>query len=221
MRALWAFLLVPSFAEVQRDVRSKTARQYLSPSMTAEISVGTPPQTFTVAVDHFSSDFFLVDVNAKAPVPESKCPSYCRDKVFCEFICQQSCCKADKELRSTFDKSKSSTFQAVDGDFSIYGISGSRGTDTLQVGDVGAVAIRIPKTLFGQATNIAQDALSDDVDGVIGFSTSVGGDDGFSSFLRNAAKQHIIGRPVYTVWLSKDGGDIGGMITYGDVDMEN
>uniref|UniRef100_A0A914D799 Peptidase A1 domain-containing protein n=1 Tax=Acrobeloides nanus TaxID=290746 RepID=A0A914D799_9BILA len=208
------------------------------------ITIGTPDQTFNVAFDTDSSNLWVPDKTCD--LVGGKCTDYCEPgnwlcPAFCDY---PSCChlgnsdssrifKKPNNLitcggKHLFDSSKSSTYKKNGQQFTIpYGndnTTGYLGMDTVRFGDVFTKPLVIPNTTFGLATYISNDFNDDDIiDGVLGLGFTSLAVDGVVPPLINAYNQHVIDRPLFTVYLqvvySVD--VVGGVITYGDIDTQN
>uniref|UniRef100_A0A7I4YZF4 Peptidase A1 domain-containing protein n=1 Tax=Haemonchus contortus TaxID=6289 RepID=A0A7I4YZF4_HAECO len=164
------------------------------------ITVGTPPQLFTVIVDTGSADFWI---------PDRSCTT-CGDKRL--FYSQSS---------STYSK-MSRSFLASNR----FGITeGFYGMDTLRLATNNMIAIR--STVMGQANELPA-ALSalDGVDGVLGLAfQSIASDKSIQPpFIRGVA-QGDIAQSVFSIWLEEqwqtsDNGTHG-VIYYGDYDLDH
>jgi hypothetical protein len=103
--------------------------------------------------------------------------------------------------------------------------SGFLGVDTVSFGAAGTQQLVVPKTTFGQATDIA-DVFAQDpaIDGILGLAfTSLAVDNVVPPFI-NAVNQKLVDQPIFTVYL-EERGDIdntpGGVFTYGGLDTKN
>ncbi|XGW07012.1 hypothetical protein V3C99_016932 [Haemonchus contortus] len=164
------------------------------------ITVGTPPQLFTVIVDTGSADFWI---------PDSSCTT-CSSK-------------------RLFNSKSSSTYTKISRSFlasNHFGVTeGSYGMDTLRLATNDANAIVIPSTVMGQANELpaAVSALNG-VDGVLGLAFQIiASDNTFSPpFIRGVA-QGDIAQSVFSIWLEEqwqtsDNGTHG-VIYYGGYDL--
>ncbi|KAH7716277.1 aspartic protease 2 [Aphelenchoides avenae] len=203
----------------------------------ANVSIGTPPQRFLVLLSLNTGAFWVPDKTC----PSTKCPSYCKDAVYCKSLCDPRCCStksvarltpseldkmADCGWRNRFDSSKSSSY-IKDGKhftdiFSDADADGFIGIDTVTLGDTNGLTV--PSQTFGQATS---GIFGDDMayDGVLGIGPAKSALPGMWPLLFNAKQQGVIQKNVVTVALIREGiqsPDLpGGTITYGDVDTKN
>nr|CDJ94052.1 Peptidase A1 domain containing protein [Haemonchus contortus] len=163
------------------------------------ITVGTPPQLFTVIVDTGSADFWI---------PDSSCTT-CRNK-------------------RLFGSQNSSSYSKISRSFianNQFGLTeGFYGMDTLRLATDDANAIIIPSTVMGQVNRMptAVSALNG-VDGVFGLAfQSIATDDTIPPFIRGVA-QGDIAQSFFSIWLEEqwqtsDNGTHG-VIYYGGYDL--
>nr|CDJ90252.1 Peptidase A1 domain containing protein [Haemonchus contortus] len=164
------------------------------------ITVGTPPQLFTVIVDTGSADFW---------VPDSSCTT-CKNKR-----------RFNSQSSTTYSK-KSSSFMASNH----FGVTeGFYGMDTLRLSTNDANMIVIPSTVMGQANELPAAVSSlNGVDGVLGLAfQSIASDNTIPPpFIRGVA-QGDIAQSVFSIWLEEqwqtsDNGTHG-VIYYGGYDL--
>jgi len=163
--------------------------QYYGP-----ISIGTPPQNFTVIFDTGSSNLW---------VPSSMCP-----------ITNIAC-----HLHHRYNHSMSSTYQANGTAFSIeYGsgsLTGFLSEDTVNVG-----GLNVQGQTFGEAMN--QPGLSWIVgkfDGLLGMAYQSISVDSVTPLWYNILDQKLVDSPVFGFWLSQNAAaPMGGELTLGGVD---
>jgi hypothetical protein len=163
------------------------------------MTIGTPPQMFSVILDTGSANLWIPDIKCK------------------------TCEKAKKNL---YDSSKSSTYQANGQAWEVqYGdgsdASGILGVDTVAIGDP-SNSLSIPKTTFGQATKENSIMVEDpSFDGILGLAfTSLAVDNVIPPVI-NAINQGLLSMPIFMVWLEERGDKDnvpGGYITYGGLD---
>jgi hypothetical protein len=164
----------------------------------ANVTTGTPPQTFTIVPDTGSSNYWLIDI---------KCTS-------------QACQGYQAPLKHRFDSSKSSTFSAQPGTpFSIqYGsgsCDGNLATDTLSF-----AGLTIKQQVFGLSEDIADVFGYQPVDGIMGLGWPALAVDNVVPPVQNLLPQ--LTQKLFTVWMDRkkkpsEGGS-GGIITYGAID---
>ncbi|KAH7710867.1 aspartic protease 2 [Aphelenchoides avenae] len=88
----------------------------------ANVSIGTPPQRFLVLLSLNTGAFWVPDKTC----PSSKCPAFCKDALYCKYLCDPRCCSAksvarlvpgeldrweDCGWRNRFDSAKSSSYK--------------------------------------------------------------------------------------------------------------
>jgi hypothetical protein len=181
------------------------------------------------------------------------CPSYCSIDQFCAALCDPSCCKNDVfkkdnangpcDGKQKFDQHESRTYKKEGRRFDIqYGtgsVSGFLGNDTVSLGDEGSDQLDIKNTIFGQVDQLSSIFADQPFDGILGLAfRSIAADDVQPVFqVKNKQKREIklifqhavelglVDKPIFTVWLKKDGGkaagESGGQITYGGLDDEH
>ncbi|CAJ0582857.1 unnamed protein product, partial [Mesorhabditis spiculigera] len=174
---------------------------YIDEEYLGNITIGTPDQQFKVVLDTGSSNLW---------VPDTTCNG-------------NACDGKDK-----FDQSTSGTYK-FDGTswYIAYGTgsaSGFLGVDTVRFGAPTENQLVVPKTRFGQATDIAQFFAGDPIDGILGLAFTSLAVDGVIPPLINAINQGLLDQPLFTVFLMHDGakeGAYGGVYTYGGIDTDN
>jgi len=146
----------------------------------ATITIGTPPQTFTVMADTGSSDLW---------VPSSACTS------------------APCSMKKSFNSAKSSTFQGNSSSkFNItYGTgaaNGISGSDTVNIG-----GIQIPKQTFGMATSLTPDFVNDPFDGLWGLGYDAISVQAAHTPFSNMISAGLVPLPIFGVHLSRNADD--------------
>uniref|UniRef100_A0A0N5A6H8 Peptidase A1 domain-containing protein n=1 Tax=Parastrongyloides trichosuri TaxID=131310 RepID=A0A0N5A6H8_PARTI len=213
----------------------QTVKDYEDMEFLANITIGTPPQTFVIVPDTGSSNLWIPDSTCGSSVKQ--CPSYCEDSVICQFLCDPSCCKSNEkssrqsncDQKNKFNSAKSSTYVENGQPFTIqYGsgnAEGFLGTDTVRfVGDYGT--LDVPRTTFGQATTISNDFTNSPADGILGLAFKSIAVDGITPPIINAINQNLLDQAIFTVYLQHKGlestyGTPGGAFTYGAFDSDN
>ncbi|KAK0411843.1 hypothetical protein QR680_005874 [Steinernema hermaphroditum] len=165
------------------------------------ITIGTPPQPFTIVLDTGSSNLWVIN---------SKCTS-------------EACRGCDDCYRKQFfDESKSKTFKLDGTHFSIqYGsgsCEGKLGVDTLSFG-----GLTYATQKFGISDSIADVFCYQPVDGILGLGWPALAEDNVVPPMQNVLPQ--LDQPLFTVWMDRhvkqsEGGN-GGLITYGAIDAQN
>jgi len=165
------------------------------------ITIGTPDQKFVVVLDTGSANLW---------VPSTGCGRTCNGKR-----------KYDSTKSSTADKSDTRSWSIQ------YGSGDAKGTlitDTMRFGDAGTPQLTVPKTLFGQATQISSDFSGDATDGILGLAFTSLAVDQVVPPLINAINQGLLDQPLFTVYLQHRGAldnVAGGVFTYGAIDTTN
>jgi len=169
------------------------------------VSLGTPPQQFTILLDTGSANLWVPDVSCAKK--HSKC-----------------------KQQNRFDSSKSSTYVKNGTKFEIGYADGSYtkgflGNDTFGIGDVGNQLI-IPNTTFAQATEEDDNSYDDPFDGVFGLAFQSISVDNVVPPLINAINLGLLDSPVFTVYMATEGDQVdmsnaGGVFTFGGIDTDN
>ncbi|ORZ41544.1 aspartic peptidase domain-containing protein [Catenaria anguillulae PL171] len=169
---------------------------YMNAQYFAEISIGTPPQSFGVVMDTGSSNLW---------VPSTRCSS---------IACW---------LHRRFDAEKSSTFVANGTKFAIrYGSGSLEGVisqDTVTVGD-----LVLEKTEFGESTKEPGIAFAlGKFDGILGLGYDTIAVNQVVPPFYQMINQGLLNNPLFTFWLgdtNKDK-DAGGELVFGDIDTDH
>jgi hypothetical protein len=174
---------------------SQPVKDYDDLSYVAEVSLGTPPQSFVILLDTGSSNLWIPDKTCSA--------SACSNK-------------------NQFDSSQSNTYQQNGRSWQImYGTgsaSGFLGTDKFCFGSSG---LCVDEQTFGQATYVADFFARTPIDGICGMAfASISVDHVTPPFI-NLLPQ--LDNPYFTVWMEhrKGEGVVGGQFTYGAFDTEH
>ncbi|XP_018406438.1 PREDICTED: lysosomal aspartic protease-like [Cyphomyrmex costatus] len=138
------------------------------------ITIGTPPQQFTVLFDTISADFW---------VPSIKCHKH-------------SCHSSNR-----YRHKKSKTYQSNDKLFKIEYENGYNVTGFLSTDLVNIAGISVENQTFGEATNELGFGVQSRFDGVLGMGYfPVSEED--TPFLLNMVKQNLLTRPVFSIFLN-------------------
>uniref|UniRef100_A0A914D0U6 Peptidase A1 domain-containing protein n=1 Tax=Acrobeloides nanus TaxID=290746 RepID=A0A914D0U6_9BILA len=172
---------------------------YIAANYVGNITIGTPEQNFIVYLDTGSANLWIPD---------------------------KSCNTCGKKNR--FDSTKSSSYIANGQYFSIqYGTgstAGYLGEDTVRLGAAGTNQLVIPKTTFGQASQVDSVFQNDTVDGILGLAFRTLAVDYVVPPVINAINQGLLANPFFTVYIFNTGATEylpGGTITYGGMDTKN
>jgi hypothetical protein len=198
------------FAGSNKAAVSEGQTDYYDLLYVANITIGTPEQSFTVQFDTGSADLWI---------PDSTCGNKNAERTKKE-------CKA----KSQFDSSKSSTYSKDGRSFSIqYGSGwarGFQGTDTVRFGPAGSDQLVIPKTTFAQATDFDEEMVQSPFDGILGLAFQTISVNHVRPPFLNALDQNIVDQGIFTVYLETDNGETdeapsGGVFTFGGLDTDN
>ncbi|KAK6012635.1 eukaryotic aspartyl protease, partial [Ostertagia ostertagi] len=184
----------------------------------ADITIGTPEQSFRVIVSTGSSDFFVPDVSCRksrgknCESPECDLGACCQQR--------QNACNG----KNFFDARASSSYVKMEGRWIAkwpVAAEGVVGNDTVRIGAIGSKQLVIPTTAFGQATKFTSSFTGTDVDGVMGLGLPMGAAGGITSPVNRAMDLHLLDKSLFTVYMKTANGQRevdGGVITYGAID---
>jgi len=172
----------------------------------SDITIGTPPQQFTVVMDTGSANLWVPALGCKAsddsngPRPNIKNPCTGKDQ---------------------FDSSKSSNFKDDGKTFAIkYGTgscSGNIGEDKVCLGDL------CVNNGFGVATKLAPFFADQPMDGILGLAFQALAVDQVKPPVQTMIDEKLLPQPLFTVWMTEthSNNSTGGQITLGDYDKEH
>uniref|UniRef100_A0AC35TPR7 Peptidase A1 domain-containing protein n=1 Tax=Rhabditophanes sp. KR3021 TaxID=114890 RepID=A0AC35TPR7_9BILA len=162
----------------------------------ANITVGTPPQTFQVIIDTGSSNFWVLDKSC------------------------QTCAN-----KNVFDSTKSSSYvsngQIFSVQFSSRSVTGFVGVDTFGFSASQNKQLLVQSMHFGQVQQITDDFNVDPAEGMLGLAFPSLSVDGMQSPLGEAIKAGLFDAPLFTVYLQPVDLGQSGVITYGGIDTDN
>ncbi|KAG0041386.1 Vacuolar protease A [Gryganskiella cystojenkinii] len=164
---------------------------YMNAQYYGDISIGSPPQTFSVVFDTGSSNLW---------VPSTHCSS-----IACF-------------LHRRFDSNKSKTFQANGTEFGIqYGSGSLEGIISNDNVEVGGIVIKGQD--FGESVKEPGLAFAfGKFDGIFGLGYDTISVLGVVPPFYNIVNEKLVDDPVFAFYLAQDGGSTGGQMTLGGVD---
>jgi len=176
---------------------------------TVNVSIGTPPQYFVVAVDTTWSSFWVPDVNFH-PSGSDCAGGVCYDL-------------------DHFDPTKSSTYYSPGPIFTPPAgdspIIGNIGFDYVGLGDAQLGQVRVPNGTVGMITEL-HNQYQLEYDGLLGLGLYVDPNTPeVKPVFKSAVDAGVVDQPVFSIWLQNTGeaaaGGNGGQITFGSVDDEH
>jgi hypothetical protein len=200
----------------------------------ADITIGTPPQTFSVVMDTGSANLWVPGAECGGGGGGS-CGTQCQG-FLCQFTCDKSCCSSTFESqfmykaspnavaknpctgKHLFDGAKSSTYEKDGQTFSIqYGTgscSGYIANDNVCLGDL------CTKNGFGVATKLAAFFADQPMDGILGLAFQDLAVDKIKPPVQTMIDNKQLPNPLFTVWMKETHAEneTGGEITLGDYD---
>ncbi|KAI6212104.1 Peptidase A1 domain-containing protein [Aphelenchoides besseyi] len=182
---------------------SQSLSDYYGSFYVLELTLGTPVQTFHVALESSTSDLWVVDSECK----EQQCKGY----------------PESGYTKSQYDKTKSTTYKSDDRQFNITYQSGLSCTGQLAIDVIGLGGYSFDDQTFGAAMSIPAAFGYVSIDGYVGFGLKSQIDSNLVGPILNLAKQ--FDQPVFTIWLDRYSAqtniDSGGLITFGSTDVKN
>lgn len=154
------------------------------------ITIGTPPQNFTVLFDSGSANLFIPSIN-----------------------CDNSTYPCSKH--NLYNASASSTYVNLNKTYEMADwATGFEAQDVVNVGGV-----EIPNQVFGQATEMGFDFANDLYDGLLGFAFPPIAVENIVPPLVNMVEQGLINEPIVSVWMNRNqNASNGGEIIFGGTD---
>ncbi|TKR76285.1 hypothetical protein L596_017444 [Steinernema carpocapsae] len=169
----------------------------------ANITIGTPAQSFIIVPDTGSSNLWVIDSNCNSQA----CQGY-----------------PGEPPKHRFNTGASITYKNIGTPFSIqYGsgsCDGTLGQDTVQF-----AGLTVKTQVLGVASSIADVFGNQPVDGIMGLGWPALAVDGVIPPVQNLISQGSLDKPLFSVWMDRkiqtDQGNPAGLITYGAIDGQN
>ncbi|WKY10405.1 hypothetical protein Q1695_002618 [Nippostrongylus brasiliensis] len=222
----------------QLDIASTSIIDYEDMAYMAQITLGTPPQTFVVFLDSGSSNLWIPDASCSEG-QSSTCGTYCEQTPYetCLTFCQPECCKRGGSVsastngtsscttKHTFNQTLSSTYVRQPGTFKMSyqtgDVSGFLGQDTFCLYNTTLCAT---EQVFGQVTVMADAFDKQPEDGMIGLGWPALAYNGITPPLFNMLNQGELDQPYFVVYMKHLGphADVnGGQFTVGGLDLDH
>ncbi|CAJ0939155.1 unnamed protein product, partial [Mesorhabditis belari] len=199
------------------------------------IDLGTPRQTFMVFIDSGSSTLWVPDVQCGGGGQQT-CGIFCKQttRENCLSFCRPECCPASAKYqnlaenpclsKNRFNGTLSSTYKPLNSPFDIVyqtgEVKGNLYQDTFCLTNT---TFCVTNQGFGSATSIGADFITQPGDGMLGMGWPSLAVNNIVPPFFNAKNQGLLTQPIYTVYLSNVGAQIGqgGQLTVGDYDQSN
>ncbi|CAJ0588282.1 unnamed protein product [Cylicocyclus nassatus] len=219
----------------QMDSSSTPVIDYDDMAYMAQITLGTPPQSFVVFLDSGSANLWVPDI-ACAEGQSNTCGTYCKQTQYqtCLTFCQESCCKPPGAISDTangctakhrFNQSLSSTYVKQSDSFTMSyqtgEVSGFLGKDTFCLYNTSLCATG---QVFGQVTLMGQGFDKQPEDGMIGLGWPALALDTITPPMFNLLSQGELDQPYFVVYMRHLGphaDNNGGQLTVGGLDTEH
>jgi len=181
----------PNGGKLHEKLKNAQDMYYYGP-----ITIGTPPQTFTVDFDTGSADLWVPSKDCVKVVPHGK-------------ACQNL---------KKYDRYKSSTYKnprtEFDDDYVTGVVSGPQAVDYVTIGD-----ITIKDQTFGEATLMSSDFDDDENDGLFGLGFVIMSSNFVNPPFYNMVNQSLVESAVFSFYINRDpAAPIGGELTFGGSD---
>ncbi|EYC31697.1 hypothetical protein Y032_0003g1189 [Ancylostoma ceylanicum] len=218
---------------LRQDINAYHSMEYV-----VNITVGTPEQNFTVALDTGTADTWVIDASCAANKPAHCWDSVCDEGLVCEVFCpDRACCEIEAPMginpckgKRYFESAKSSSYVPVDGRWWMAYrphrklAFGFYGNDTLRFGGSGTKQLVVPVTKIGFADKIDNYFGKRSLDGILGMAFPFLSYNDVVSPFEQAWKLGLV-EPIFTVYMERVGWEAenvyGGAVTYGGLDTQH
>jgi len=195
----------------------------------SDITIGSPPQTFTVVMDTGSSNLWIPGIGCGKSEPP--CGEKCKGFV-CKFLCDPACCKgrAQAETRDEtipdacagkhlYDATKSSSFRKDGREMELrYGTGSCAGFVANDKICLGRLCVN---NGFTVASYVDPFVFADrPMDGILGLGFQELSELNIKPPVQTMIDEKVLTNPIFTVWMTMTHheNETGGLITMGDYD---
>ncbi|GAB1867623.1 Lysosomal aspartic protease [Camponotus japonicus] len=174
------------------DLTSESLFKYLDAQYYGVISIGTPPQNFTVLFDTGSSNLWVPSIESENNIYTD----------ICTLTSYQLACWTIS-YHNKYNSSKSITYQANGAPFAIeYGSGGLFGFLSTDVVNVAGLNVR--NQTFAEATYESSVFSLVQFDGILGMGYPTISVDGVTPVFQNMIQQRLVSQPIFSFYLNRD-----------------
>ncbi|XP_011267859.1 lysosomal aspartic protease isoform X2 [Camponotus floridanus] len=189
------------------DLTSESLFKYLDAQYYGVISIGTPPQNFTVLFDTGSSNLWVPSIKSESDIYTDICTF-----TFYKLSCWTA------PYHHKYNNSKSITYQANSAPFAIeYGsgdLSGFLSTDVVNV-----AGLNVRNQTFAEATHESSIFILMQFDGILGMGYPTISVDGVTPIFQNMIQQRLVSQPIFSFYLNRNpSAEEGGELILGGCD---